>query len=1585
MPLKRRARRLGAGRSQPTLRAPPKGKRPARGDDFVVVALGASAGGLDAVRKLLDALPADNGMAFILVQHLDPTHESLMVDLLAGHTRMKVQQAADGTPLERDHLYVIPPASYLSLRGRTLHLTQPHERHGARMPVDFLLRSLASELGARAICVILSGTGSDGSLGLKAIKAAGGLVIVQDPDEGDYDGMPRSAIKTGAVDLVLPVAKMPQVFEKYGVKGGAKAIAPREPATAGLAEIVGLLRTKTPHDFALYKDGTLLRRIERRMALAEVRDSVQYLALLRRDAGELALLAKDLLINVTSFFRDAKAFELLAETAIPDLVRRHGSDLPLRVWVPGCSSGEETYSIAMLFLEEIAASKRNIKLQVFASDVDGEAVALAREGLYPASIAADVAPARLAQFFAKEDDGYRVSPVLREAVVFTVQDLLADPPFSRIDFVSCRNLLIYLRPEAQEKVLLLFHFALCDRGILFLGSAETVGGLDDRFEPIAKTQRIYRRIGRSRPGAVDFSSGGRQEVPAPWPRPPGLAAAHRPSLGDLCHRLLLEAYAPASVLINRKYESLFYFGATDRYLRVASGEPSRDLLAMVREGLRSKLRATIQQAYQSHERAIVTGMQARGDDAAVAVSIAVQPVRSDGEELLLVSFLDAPKREQKVGHSAEPTDKAEISRIEELQIELDATRKELQSAIRDLEISNEEQKAINEEAMSVNEEFQSANEELTTSKEELQSLNEELTALNSQLQETLDRQRVTSSDLQNILYSADAATLFLDSDLNIRFFTPAAKSLFRVITSDIGRPLGDLTRLFADDALLVDARAVLASAASVKREVQGRDGAWYIRRVLPYRTIDNRIEGVVITFSDISEIKAAERKIQAARAYSDSIIDTIRQPLIVLDQDRRVVSANRSFYRTCGVKPADVVGSVFGEASAHGARIPGLGGLLDRVQADPVPSEGHEIEVEIVLPSLGKRSVLITARNITEEPLGERKILLAIDDITERKHAAAAVEAAKRQAENANLGKSRFLAAASHDLRQPLQTISLLQGLLAMRIKDESTLKLVARLDETLKGMSSMLNTLLDINQLEAGIVRAEKASFPIENLLAELKSEFGYEAESRGLGWRVVSCGLCVHSDPRLLGQMIRNLLSNAIKYTKQGKVLLGCRRFGDKLRIEIWDTGPGIPETQLQPIFEEFHQLDNPARERSGGFGLGLAIVQRLAELLGHPIDVRSRPGKGSVFMVTVPLGPTGLAPPYVAKHEAEEPTRHKGTILVVEDDPAVRETLELLLVSNGHRSVGAASGSRAVELMHGQTQPPDLVIADYNLPGSLNGLQVIASLQEIFHRNLPAVVLTGDISTKTLREIAAHGFLHFNKPVKADELIRAIERLLAMPKPIPVLQPHARPPVEARAEAQTPTVYVIDDDESICDAMRDLLTADGRRCEVFASAEAFLQARHPEADGCLLVDAGLPGMSGLQLLQRLKDEKNRLPSIMFTGNGDVHMAVEAMKAGATDFIEKPIGRDELFTAIERAMELTRDANKRTAWRDDAATCLAGLTARQRQIMTLVLAGHPSKNIAADLGISQRTVENHRAALMKKTGSKSLPALVRLAIAAV
>ena len=840
----------------------------------------------------------------------------------------------------------------------------------------------------------------------------------------------------------------------------------------------------------------------------------------------------------------------------------------------------------------------------------------------------------------------------------------------------------------------------------------------------------------------------------------------------------------------------------------------------------------------------------------------------------------------------------------------------------------------------------------------------------------------SSEDLQNILVSSGIATLVFDLDLRLRFFTPAATSLFKVTTAKLGLPLSEITRCFADSDLLLDAQTAIDARVSLWREVEADNGAWYNRRLLPYRGADNDVQGVVITFADISEMKAAEHEIEAASAYSNSIIDAIRQSLVVLDHELRIVSASPSFFRDFAIKPVGAAGQLLLNLRDRCFDVQALRSFLDRIAAGQDVAEDYEIEIE--LPPRGKRVLQLNAREIPATPPAKRRTLLAIDDITDRKHVGAALEAAKNQAERANLGKSRFLAAASHDLRQPLQTMTLLQGILSTKVKDADDAKLIVRLGESLDVMSGMLNKLLDINQLEAGIVKPERENFAIDTLLDRLRAEFTDQAKSKGLICRVTSSRQNVYSDPTLLEQMVRNLISNALKYTTHGKILIGCRPRGDNLRIEVWDTGPGIPKGQLKAVFEEFHQLDNPARERARGLGLGLSIVQRLADLLGHAVDVRSRPGKGSVFSIEVPCaGEERRAVPRTGSQLPAARQAEGETILVIEDDPAIREMLQLLFEIEGYRITAAPDGKSALELVARGDVRPDIVVADYNLPNGPNGLEVAARLRATCEGALPVLIVTGDISTETLRAISLAGCIRLNKPIKAEELTRLVRSQLTVPRPKPEA-PQKRRPAAAPAGELAPTVFLIDDDEVLREAMREMIEREGRPVEAFASGEAFLEAYRPGRKGCLLVDVRLPGLGGVALLQRLKAENHELPSIMITGHGEVSMAVEAMKAGAIDFIKKPASRDALLASIDRAIELTRDAMTLSAWREDAAARIAGLTPRERQIMDLVIAGQPNKIIAADLGVSQRTVENHRAAVMKKTRSKSLSDLVRLAIAA-
>ncbi len=964
---------------EPPLHAPAAEKS----SGFPVVALGASAGGLEALTLLLDAMPADSGMAFVIIHHADPHHVSLMAELLAKHTAMPVAFAWDHGVIEPNHVYVIPPNRYLALNNCELRLTPPEARHGMRLPIDFFLRSLASAQRERAIAVILSGTGSDGALGVKAVKEAGGMVIAQNPAEAGHDGMPRNAIATSTVDHVLRVAEIPARLIDYAhqsyVRNGGPPTVLGERARSSLADIIALLKTRSPINFEFYKEGTVLRRIERRMGLRHMEDAGAYLVYLKQNPEEVTLLCRDLLISVTSFFRDSSAFDDLAENVIPGLLGRHPADRPLRAWVAGCATGEEAYSFAMLLIEKSSQLRKDVKIQVFASDIDEEALATARDGRYPDAIEADVSPARLQRFFLKEDHTYRVTPELRETINFARQNLLSEPPFSKLDLVSCRNVLIYLNPAAQERIISIFHFALAEGGVLMLGSSETVGSNTDQFQAVSKKNRIFTRVGRSHFGTIGYP--GRSPL-GTLLGPAHVAALAKPrpvSLAELSQKTLIENYAPASVLVSEALEGLYFQGPIDRYLRVPQGESRHALLAMAREGLGGELGAAVRDARQRREKIVRQAVLRSGDESR-SVIITVHPVESTGEKLLLVTFTEQAVSASGVAASIPVADRTAVGLLEQ---ELKSTKQELQVTISDLERMNEELKAANEEAMSMNEEFQSTNEELETSKEELQSLNEELTTLNTQLQHKVDDERVVSDDLNNLLASTDIATVFLDRGLNIMRFTRPATRLFTLIASDLGRPFSDISQRVEDPGLLDDAAEVLADLTPRKREVKGPNGSWYIRRVLPYRTGENKVDGVVITLADVSDLKAVEAQATAARAFSESIIDTVHEPLIVLDRELRIVSASASFYEVFQTRAHQIKGKLLFDLDDRQWDIPKLRLLLEQVI--PERSTVEDFEVEHDFPRLGHRIMRLNARRIASSGTTDGLCLLAIEDVTRRK------------------------------------------------------------------------------------------------------------------------------------------------------------------------------------------------------------------------------------------------------------------------------------------------------------------------------------------------------------------------------------------------------------------------------------------------------------------------------------------------------------------------------------------------------------------------------------------------------------------------
>ena len=817
-------------------------------------------------------------------------------------------------------------------------------------------------------------------------------MLAQDPESAAFTGMPRSAIATGIVDLVLAPDKMPEALLSLArhpyVRQPAEAVA--EATTDDqLNTLLSLVRAQTRRDFRSYKKRMLLRRIHRRMGLHQIQGLPPYIERLRNDADEIKALAVDLTINVTGFFRDPEAWKMLGDKVIAPLVRERPAASTIRIWVPGCSTGEEAYSIAMLVNEHAEAAKKSFDLKLFATDVAEGVLPSARAGTYPASIAQDVAPERLQRWFEMEVDTYAVTKNLRDAITFAPQNLLQDPPFSRMDLISCRNLLIYLEPEVQKRVLALFHFALREGGHLFLGPAETIAGQEDLFQTVSKKWRIYRRLGPTRHDIVDFPLIVTSEASAELEtRPEAARPQQRESAAELMERALLERYVPASVLVDRHFQVQYLRGPTEDYLRPPAGEPSYNLIAMARQGLQTTLRATVRKAVKTGQE-VTAESRVRRDGALHPVRVVVAPLGSarEAEARLLVTFLE---REFKPEASAPATVEDEAAQSE-LQAELDAAREDLRLTMAQMETANEELKASNEEIRSINEELQASNEELETSKEELQSLNEELNTVNSQLQAKLAELEQRTNDLNNLLNSTDVATLFLDRNLGIRWFTPAMKALLQLLPTDIGRPISHFAQRFRGGDLVEDARGVLVKLSAADSEVVSDDGHCYVRHMVPYRTGDDRIDGVVMTFVDITERKRAEQEVQAAREHAESIVNTVREPLLVLTPQLRVRSANPSFYRTYHVSPEETVGQPIYDLGNRQWDIPQLRRLLDGVLS--VNHAFHDFEVEHEFETIGRRTMLLNARRLEAEQL----ILVAIEDITERKRAEEGLRASEER------------------------------------------------------------------------------------------------------------------------------------------------------------------------------------------------------------------------------------------------------------------------------------------------------------------------------------------------------------------------------------------------------------------------------------------------------------------------------------------------------------------------------------------------------------------------------------------------------------
>ncbi|KUL22030.1 chemotaxis protein CheB [Chlorobium limicola] len=891
---------------------------------FPVIGIGASAGGLEAIELFLKHLPYPSGMAFVIVQHLDPTRKGMMVELLQRVTSMTVLQVTDRLKIEPDRVYVIPPNHDMTILHGVLYLFPMVKPRGLRLPIDFFFHSMADDLQHHSLGVILSGMGSDGTLGLRAIKEKGGGAFVQDPLSAKFDGMPSSAIDEGLADVVAPVEDLPAMIIDY-LKNLTAIVRPTVAhdgrSLSALEKIVILLRTQTGHDFSYYKKNTIYRRIERRMGIHQIEKISDYVKYLQENPHEIELLFKELLIGVTSFFRDPSAWDALKTLVIPSILASRPSGGVLRAWVAGCSTGEEAYSLAIVFREVIAELKPagNFKLQIFASDLDKDAIEKARSGIYPSTISDDVSSERIKRFFEKDDRGYRITREIRETIVFALHNVIMDPPFTKLDILVCRNLLIYMEQELQKKLLPLFHYSLNPGGTLFLGSAETVGSNAHLFDSIDSKFRLFRHHPQLvRPINVDFPASFAPSVPdypeLPERRSP--SAISGINLQYLTEQLLLRHFTPPAVLTTDQGDIIYISGRTGKYLEPAAGKANLNVFAMARDGLRYELSLLFSRVLRQKGEIVKTGLIVGTNGGSQVIDLTVKLIEQPDslKGMVLIVFSDVSKKITAVAEerSIEPGDAGE-GRLGSLEDELKQARDEIRSLREEMQNSEEELKSTNEEMRSANEELQSTNEELTTSKEEMQSLNEELQTVNQELQSKVSDLSQANNDMKNLLNSTDIATLFLDNDLNIRRFTNRTVSIIKLIATDIGRPITDIVTDMHYPDLADDAREVLNTLMFREKQVSAIDGRWFTVRIMPYRTQENRIDGLVITFNDISVAKKLEKNLRESEQSFLFLINTMPVGTMIQDSDGKIVMANPEAERITGITLAEMQGKTVSE------------------------------------------------------------------------------------------------------------------------------------------------------------------------------------------------------------------------------------------------------------------------------------------------------------------------------------------------------------------------------------------------------------------------------------------------------------------------------------------------------------------------------------------------------------------------------------------------------------------------------------------------------------------------------------------------
>lgn len=1389
--------------------------------NFFVVGIGASAGGLSALEQFFASMPVDSGMAFVVIQHLSPDFKSLMDDLLARHTAMPIYRVTNGIELNPNSIYLIPPKTHMTVKERHLYLTEKITNQHVELPIDIFFNSLAEDVGARAVGIVLSGTGSDGSRGVLSIQKNRGLVMVQAPESAQFDGMPRSAINTGVCDFILAPERMPRILKEYAIS----PLSVRSKMQNELevfedegeyAEIFALLRRGYNLDFSKYKGSTVGRRIRRRMEFRQIPEVSDYGAILSGDQSELELLYKDLLIGVTEFFRDKAAFQFLEDEVIPRLFDNLGPGEDLRIWSAACATGEEAYSLAILLAEKAEVLKFPGKITVFATDVHKSSLETASQGVYDRLRLANVSQHRLEQFFKQEGtDLFRVTSELRKMVVFAPHNLLSDPPFTRLDLVCCRNLLIYFLGEVQEKIISLFHFALKKDAVLFLGSSEGLGAFVGEFEVLANQHKLFRKI-RDLRLALNLDSNrlerGQSNIPVTvfQPGQNRLISLDRQILAD--YDTLLRRHMPPGVLIDENRQVLHYFGNVADFLKMPEGRADRNLLQLTADNLHIALSTSLQRADSTRQNVVTRNVRVGNADKQMLIDLTVAPLPDTKNSTThyhvyfeRVRPVEAPVRPEALPEKDEiPFDSEGHFRqhIADLEMELQSTRENLQTTVEELQTSNEELQATNEELLASNEELQSTNEELHSVNEELYSVNSEFERKNLELNQL-------NIDHENLLTSTDIGTVFLDRQLRIRKFNPAIASFFKLLPQDVGRPIDHIAyHLSQQEEMLADIHRVLANGMPTEKEERTRDNRWHLNRIMPFRTETGQVEGVVITFTDITRIKEAELKVLRLNEELEQKVNDRTRALTQEIQERKQaesqVAQARDFYlRVLAGAPALIwranteaqcdwfnntwltftgrsMEDECGDGWVQGVHEDDLDRCVKIWEEAFKKREPFEMEYRLRRHDGEYRWILDSGRPLEQLDGTFAGYIGYCFDITERIQGEAELRRAKIAAEAANQAKSDFLASMSHEIRTPMNGVLGMASILMECELPPAQYDCVKTINDSSILLLNIINDILDFSEIEAGQMSIQPADFSLRKALNDIIRLFTAQAKEKGLDLLLQyaeGIPLSFYADFGRIRQVIVNLVSNAIKFTEQGQVRIevACLSQDDEaavMKISVVDTGIGIRSGQMPLLFQKFSRLAGPAaRAGTGsGTGLGLAISKRLTELMGGSCGAESAEGEGSTFWITLPLkishrewtaGERGGLPVNAIRLARTTPLH----VLVVDDDMINRKVAATILNRMGCTTMAAESGREALELF--ARHDYDIILMDCFMP-ELDGYQTTAEirrLEEGRDKHTIIIALTANALPEDRTKCLSAGMDEYlAKPIQYNDLQQLLYRLIS-----------------------------------------------------------------------------------------------------------------------------------------------------------------------------------------------------------------------------